>query len=285
MCIEDEEPIFISKVPHFDEDDAGESTKKEPFTLHIVLDSVKVGFIKSIYLHDPEGYENIYDPVDDDLRISVTDYDENKKTKIKIASPVINNKVIPCEIVIYNESTYNDEYSKKVMSDNIEKSKLIFDSKYITDNPSSFFHLAEIHLDDEIDKEVYFPDKDYFYAKCCLKAKKAVRYFLYGYVRYNKYPIQLKTRNLIKVWEIAVSIDNSFLGIKKECEILSRYTEIMEYNDKIKATREDAIEAIKAAKTVCLFPLINELRDNFSKKMNYRKRYDKENNIFSDSDI
>jgi hypothetical protein len=285
MRIEEGEPIFISRVSHSDEDDAGESAKKEPFTLFVVLDSNKIGFLKSIYLYDPEGYENIYDPVDGDLRISITDYDENKKTNIIIASPVRNNKVIPCKIVIYNESTYNDEYSKKIMSENIEKSKLIFDSKYITNNPSSFFHLAEIHLGDEIEREVYFSDNDYFYAKCCLNAKKAARFFLYGYICYNNYPIKFKTRNLVKVWEIAVSIDSSFLSIKKECELLSRYTEIMEYNDKIKATREDAIDAIKAAKTVCLFPSINELRDKFSKKMNYRKRYDKEDNISSDSDI
>jgi hypothetical protein len=272
-------PLFTSIVPDSETEDSQESSEKEPFTLSIILDSVKPGFIKSIYLIDPQGYENLKYPSESDLSVRIADFSDNTQTYVEIKSPLIDNKVIPCRLVIYNANTYKDSYYSKAINDDLKEGKLIYDSKYVTNNNFWFFHKAEMYL---LGVHLCFNsklhDNDYRYSHSCLDAKMAVRCLLTGYILHNKYKLKHKTRYLAKLWKIAASIDNSFFSIQKECEALSRYTEILEYHFSIDITEDDAMYAVQAVKKVCNFPPINELREYYSKEMDYEKFIEFDNN-------
>jgi hypothetical protein len=241
------------------------TSNKEPYTLAIILDSIRPGVIQNIYLYDPEGYEDRTGTEGNTLRLSIYNHRDRfrKETYIESYSPVINYKPVLCKIIVYNAADfYNTEYQESIENTIMDKGKIVYDSKYVTQPANIFFSDVEGLYRFLVNQANKNEDVEIIKSNLCLYAKNVAKNLLQGYILHKKYNLKHKTRNLVKLWEIAAGIDGSFNTIQKECAILSRYTEIMSYSDSyIPVTVQDYRDAVNALKIICEFMPIKELRD------------------------
>ena len=141
---------------------------------------------------------------------------------------------------------------------------------YVTETPFQLFNSAEgdiLILNSWLeDKKI--PD-DWKNDQICNHATQAVEKMLKGFIIQNGQKIE-KTHNIAQLWIKANGIDNSFDKIKVECHLLNNYTTSARYGFHTTIGKQEIVDIINAVKTVYSFPLLQAMRDVFSKQADYR---------------
>jgi len=80
--------------------------EKIPFIRSLILDSVKPGTIKKIYLFGSYAYGKPTKKSDIDLCVVIRDRLHDSKAYLKIAMNLFNNDIIPVDLMVYRERQF-----------------------------------------------------------------------------------------------------------------------------------------------------------------------------------
>ena len=99
-----------SKAPTAKKRAAPPFADKIPFIRSLILDSVKPGTIKKIYLFGSYAYGKPTKKSDIDLCVIIGNRLVRSRTDInlKIALSLFDNKIIPADVLVYTEKQFND---------------------------------------------------------------------------------------------------------------------------------------------------------------------------------
>ncbi|MDR1839647.1 MAG: nucleotidyltransferase domain-containing protein [Treponema sp.] len=81
---------------------------KIPFIRSLILDSVKPGVIKKIYLFGSYAYGKPTKKSDIDLCVIIRNNLDRSNVYLKIARNLFLNDIIPAEVLVYNEKIFYD---------------------------------------------------------------------------------------------------------------------------------------------------------------------------------
>jgi len=120
----------ISKAPNARKRAAPPFADKIPFIRSLILDSVKPGTIKKIYLFGSYAYGKPTKKSDIDLCVIIGNRLVRSRTDInlKIALSLFDNKIIPADVLVYTEKQfYNISNPNGVENTIINKGKLLYE--------------------------------------------------------------------------------------------------------------------------------------------------------------
>jgi len=109
-------------APHF--------ADKIPLIRSLILDSVKPGTIKKIYLFGSYAYGKPTKKSDIDLCVVIGNKLVRSRTDInlKIALSLFDNKIIPADVLVYTEKEFNDITNPNSVENTIiNKGKLLYE--------------------------------------------------------------------------------------------------------------------------------------------------------------
>ncbi|MCL2761616.1 MAG: nucleotidyltransferase domain-containing protein [Treponema sp.] len=105
-------------------------TNKIPLIRSLILDSVKPGTIKKIYLFGSYAYGKPTKKSDIDLCVIIGDNLIESKTDInlKIAISLFDNKIIPADVLVYTEKQfYNVKNQNSIKNTIITKGSILYE--------------------------------------------------------------------------------------------------------------------------------------------------------------
>jgi predicted nucleotidyltransferase len=97
-----------SKAPTVRKHAAPPFADKIPFIRSLILDSVKPGTIKKIYLFGSYAYGKPTKKSDIDLCVIIGNKLDRSNIYLKIARNLFLNDIIPAEVLVYNENIFYD---------------------------------------------------------------------------------------------------------------------------------------------------------------------------------
>jgi len=100
---------------------------KIPFIRSLILDSVKPGTIKKIYLFGSYAYGRPTKKSDIDLCVIIRNNLDRSSTYLKIARSLFLNNIIPAEVLVYNEKVFYDiENPNGIENTILTKGKMLY---------------------------------------------------------------------------------------------------------------------------------------------------------------
>ena len=100
---------------------------KIPFIRSLILDSVKPGTIKKIYLFGSYAYGKPTKNSDIDLCVIIKNKFNDSKAYLNIALSLFDNKIIPADILVYKENQfYNIKNPKGIENTILTKGKILY---------------------------------------------------------------------------------------------------------------------------------------------------------------
>ena len=103
-------------------------TDKIPFIRSLILDSVKPGTIKKIYLFGSYAYGKPTKKSDIDLCVVIRNNLDRSSTYLKIARNLFLNNIIPAEVLVYNEEIfYNVKNPNGIENTILTKGKVLYE--------------------------------------------------------------------------------------------------------------------------------------------------------------
>ncbi|MDR0315494.1 MAG: HEPN domain-containing protein [Treponema sp.] len=137
------------------------------------------------------------------------------------------------------------------------------DKSLVTETADELLNKAE---KDIVTIKVLFPKKFYpenlMYDIMCFHATMAVEKLLKSYIISNGKNIE-KTHDLDYLRESAMTIESSFIEIKKDCVTLNDFVPSRKYGDEVPITKQNMNDIIKSLNNICGFPPIKAMRDSF----------------------
>jgi len=101
---------------------------KIPFIRSLILDSVKPGTIKKIYLFGSYAYGRPTKKSDIDLCVIIKNNLDRSSEYLKIARNLFLNDIIPADVLVYNEKIfYNVKNPNGIESTILNKGKILYD--------------------------------------------------------------------------------------------------------------------------------------------------------------
>jgi predicted nucleotidyltransferase len=101
---------------------------KIPFIRSLILDSVKPGVIKKIYLFGSYAYGKPTKNSDIDLCVVINNRFDDLKTYMKIAVSLYDNGIIPADTLVYKENQfYNATNPNGIKNIILTKGKLLYE--------------------------------------------------------------------------------------------------------------------------------------------------------------
>ena len=101
---------------------------KIPFIRSLILDSVKPGTIKRIYLFGSYAYGKPTKKSDIDLCVIIGNRLDDLKVYMKIALSLYDNAIIPADILVYKEKEFYDITNPNSVENTIiNKGKLLYE--------------------------------------------------------------------------------------------------------------------------------------------------------------
>ena len=101
---------------------------KIPFIRSLILDSVKPGTIKKIYLFGSYAYGKPTKKSDIDLCVVIGNRLDDLKVYMKIALSLYDNAIIPADILVYKEKEFYDITNPNSVENTIiNKGKLLYE--------------------------------------------------------------------------------------------------------------------------------------------------------------
>ena len=118
----------ISKAPTARKRAAPPFADKIPFIRSLILDSVKPGTIKKIYLFGSYAYGKPTKKSDIDLCVIIGNRLDDLKVYMKIALSLYDNAIIPADILVYKEKEFYDITNPNSVENTIiNKGKLLYE--------------------------------------------------------------------------------------------------------------------------------------------------------------
>ena len=118
----------ISKAPTARKRAAPPFADKIPFIRSLILDSVKPGTIKRIYLFGSYAYGKPTKKSDIDLCVIIGNRLDDLKVYMKIALSLYDNAIIPADILVYKEKEFYDITNPNSVENTIiNKGKLLYE--------------------------------------------------------------------------------------------------------------------------------------------------------------
>jgi predicted nucleotidyltransferase len=118
----------ISKVPSARKRVAPPFADKIPFIRSLILDSVKPGTIKKIYLFGSYAYGKPTKKSDIDLCVIIGNRLDRSNVYLKIARNLFLNDIIPADILVYKEKIFYDIKNPKGIENTIiNKGKMLYE--------------------------------------------------------------------------------------------------------------------------------------------------------------
>jgi predicted nucleotidyltransferase len=100
---------------------------KIPFIRSLILDSVKPGTIKKIYLFGSYAYGKPTKKSDIDLCVVIRNNLHDSKAYLKIALSLFDNDIIPVDLLVYREKQFYDIKNPKGLRNTIlTKGKVLY---------------------------------------------------------------------------------------------------------------------------------------------------------------
>ena len=100
---------------------------KIPFIRSLILDSVKPGTIKKIYLFGSYAYGKPTKKSDIELCVVIGNKLDDTKTYMKIALSLYDNDIIPADILVYKEKQfYNIKNPNGIKNTILNKGKMLY---------------------------------------------------------------------------------------------------------------------------------------------------------------
>ena len=101
---------------------------KIPFIRSLILDSVKPGTIKKIYLFGSYAYGRPTPKSDIDLCVIIRNNLNRSDVSLKIARRLYDNKIIPVDLLVYKEKIFYDITNPNGVENTIiNKGKLLYE--------------------------------------------------------------------------------------------------------------------------------------------------------------
>jgi predicted nucleotidyltransferase len=101
---------------------------KIPFIRSLILDSVKPGTIKKIYLFGSYAYGKPTKKSDIDLCVIIGNNFDRSNEYLKIARNLFLNDIIPADVLVYNEKIfYNVKNPNGIESTILNKGKILYE--------------------------------------------------------------------------------------------------------------------------------------------------------------
>jgi len=117
----------ISKAPTARKRAAPPFADKIPFIRSLILDSVKPGTIKKIYLFGSYAYGKPTKKSDIDLCVIIGNRLDRSNVYLKIARNLFLNDIIPADILVYKEKIFFDIKNPKGIENTIiNKGKMLY---------------------------------------------------------------------------------------------------------------------------------------------------------------
>jgi len=98
----------ILKSPAARKHTAPPFAEKIPFIRSLILDSVKLGTIKKIYLFGSYAYGKPTKKSDIDLCVVIRDRLNRSNVSLKIARSLFDNDIVPVDLMVYREKLFFD---------------------------------------------------------------------------------------------------------------------------------------------------------------------------------
>jgi len=117
----------------------------------------------------------------------------------------------------------------------------------------------------------------------CRSAAESAEKMLKGWIINKNYKTNVYgIHDLGKLYNIASSMDNSFLELKDKLNNLDEYTTALRYNSRSTIDEHEVKQCLKDLKYIYDFPLIKELRNKINTENNFIKLPDDINILFGE---